>query len=279
MEMIVNKANRISKKIEKPIFVVGCCNSGTTILWRALKKHNELDGPETEGQDLQELPLCMRHFLGKKTFRMFAHPTFKYSYHLKENDFEKSVAQRLADLYAEHLEPGKRLIEKSPANLLRTRFLQSVFPDATFVIIVRNGIAVSEGIVRKRWYDPERPHMAGLKTTIEEASLQWHHANRIILQDKIYLKRYIMVKYEDLVKDTNKVLHSILNFCECSISDFPIPGFEKNLNAKQIARLSLTEKNAIHKIANKTLRYFGYNCLASINTNQIYKFTEKEFDK
>jgi hypothetical protein len=63
-------------ELVKPVFVFGCCNSGTTILWNAIKNHKDLVGPDIEGQDLEELPSFMKHHLGNSTFRMWAHHLF-----------------------------------------------------------------------------------------------------------------------------------------------------------------------------------------------------------
>lgn len=258
MQFFSINRNTSVRKLESPLFVIGCCNSGTTILWRALLSHRELSGPTCEGQDLKELPQCMKHHIGRQTFRMFAHPHFKGVYHLTEKDYDLEQAQRLAAVYAEHCEPGLRFIEKSPANSVRTRFLQSIFPNATFIIIVRNGMAVSEGIRRKRLYDPERQHMAGLSTTIDQAAEQWYHANRIIMEDMQFLKRCIMIKYEDLVSNTPKVLRSVLDFCKLDCQDFNFPKFETNHNIKQIERLTDVEKDIIYKITGNLLTELSY---------------------
>lgn len=256
-KQIISKKN-LQRKIRKPIFIVGCCNSGTTILWRALLGHKELDGPKIEGQDIKDLPKCMKHFLGKQTFRMFAHPKFNNAYHLTEENYENKLAEEVISVYAEHCAIGKRFVEKSPANSMRTRFLQSIFPDAYFVIVVRNGFAVSEGIVRKRLFDPERPHMAGLQTTIKEAAEQWLNANRILLQDRPYLERSIIIKYEDLVNKTTEIMHTVLRFCECDLTNIKFPKLENDLNKKQIGSLTLEEKNNIRTIAGDMLNYFDY---------------------
>ena len=249
----------VFNKINKPIFIVGCCNSGTTILWRALLSHTQLAGPQSEGQDISELPSCMQHFLGKQTFRMFAHTKFGGAYHLTEKDFDKNIAERLVAVYADHYEVDKRFIEKSPANSMRMRFLQSVFPDAAFIIMIRNGLAVSEGIRRKRWFDPDRPHMAGLNTSIKEAAKQWDNANRILIKDQKLLNKSMMIKYEDLVTDTSDVLNSVLNFLNLDAQDFFIPTFETDHNDKQIARLTESEIHVALQIISELSIKLGYS--------------------
>lgn len=238
--------------------MIGCCNSGTTILWQSLLSHAHLSGPPSEGQDLADIPDCMTHFLGKQTFRQWAHPKFKDSYRLTERNYEITLAERLTSIYADYWIPGTRFIEKSPPNLMRVRFLQSVFPNALFVMIVKNGLAVAEGIRRKRWYDPDRQHMAGLHTHLEDAAVQWCSANKILLEDRKFLKRSIVVRYEDLVTNPRKTLHKVLRFCELSYDGFPIPVFEIDHNQKQVGRLTGAEKAKVLAIESKVLADLGY---------------------
>ncbi len=201
----------------------------------------------------------MRHFLGKRTFRLFAHPQFRLAYRLTERDREKKLADRVAAVYSEHVAPGKRLIEKSPANSLRTRFLQSVFPDATFVIIVRNGLAVSEGIVRKRLSDPERPHLEGQRTTMTEAALQWAITNRVLLLERRFLRRSIMVTYDEVVSDTARTVRRILKYCGAEEPLTTLPRFEQNHDERQVARLSANEKQLIRTVDPALFRQLGYH--------------------
>ncbi len=253
--------NTIDNEIEKPIFVFGCCNSGTTILWEALKSHNGLLGPHVEGQDLEGLPASMRHHLGKSTFRLWANPKFKLCYYRTEEDYDQNERQELIRIYQEFEKPGKRFITKSPADTLRARLIQAYFPNAYFVGIVRNGYAVSEGIVRKRKSDPDRPQFEGLYTTIDEAAEQWFRANVIVVSHEKFLRRYKVVRYEDLVEDPQNVLSSVLEFCELDKTDLPVPSFDNTLNQKQISRLSGYEIETITRIAQPMLIHFGYEIL------------------
>jgi len=252
------KFNILDIELKKPIFIFGCCNSGTTILWNALKEHKDLSGPEVEGQDLEGLPDSMRHYLGKSTFRLWAHPKFKLCYYSTEKDYNEKDEKQIKEEYKRYLKHDTRLITKSPADTLRARLIQSYFPDAYFIDVIRNGYAVSEGIIRKRKYDSERPQFKGLYTTINEAAEQWFRANIITLSHKRFLKNYKIVKYEDLVENPKKTLLSILNFCVLDSTNFPIPIFDKNLNEKQISRLSEYEIETITKIAQPMLIHFDY---------------------
>lgn len=251
----------IESRIRKPIFVFGCCNSGTKILWQALKQHAELSGPDVEGQDLEDLPDSMKHFLGKATFRLWAHPKFKMAYYKTEDDYSEDDRKRIVEVYSRYLQPGTRFITKSPPDSMRARLIQAYFPDAYFVGIVRNGYAVSEGIVRKRWDDPERPQFKRMFTSIDEAAEQWLRANMVVVSQKDFLHRYKIIKYEDLVTNPEPVLHSVLDFCRLDNKGFPIPNFETSLNETQIGRLKDYEIETITRICQPMLIHHGYKLL------------------
>lgn len=256
------KKSNLEDKIEKPIFIFGCCNSGTTKLWQTLKNHQDTSGPDIEGQDLEGLPDSMRHYLGKATFRLWAHPKFKLCYYKTEEDYDENDRQKLIKVYQQFQKPEKRFITKSPADTLRARLIQAYFPDAYFIAIVRNGYAVSEGIVRKRKSDPERPQFEGLHTTIDEAAEQWFRANTIVASHEKFLRRYKVVRYEELVENPQDTLLSVLEFCGLSTDRFSIPCFDTALNQQQISRLSDYEIEVVTKIAQPMLIHYGYDVLS-----------------
>lgn len=233
------------RRVDAPIFVVGCCNSGTTILWKALRSHIDLAGPPMEGQDLVDLPPILRHFLGRQTFRMFAHPSFAGAYRATEADLSPLLADRIDAIYGEYSIAGCRFLEKSPANSLRTRFLQALYPEACFVIIRRNAFAVAEGIVRKRNLDPERPHMAGMRTTLTAATKQWFHANLQLLQDMPFLRRAVVIRYEDLVANPGDILRKVAAECDLNPGALEIPTFDIDRNELQIASLSKDQRQEL----------------------------------
>jgi len=244
-------------KITRPIFLFGCPNSGTTILWRALRSHPGLSGPGVEDQDIEGMPDSMRHHLGNATFRLWAHPKFGLAYYVTEEDYNEEDAQRLRIIYRKSLVPGTRLVVKSPAHTLRARLIQAYFPDACFVAIVRNGYAVAEGIVRKRKYDPDRPQFKGLATTTKEAAEQWFRANVVVVSHQQFLRNYLIVRYEDLVQNPETTLYQILDHCGLARTSIQV-NFEQGKNDEQITRLTREESDTITRIAGPMLQHFGY---------------------
>ena len=82
------------------------------------------------------------------------------------------------------------LLEKSPPNMLMTRFLQATFPgQARFVLVVRHPVAVA-GATQK--WSATRPH---------ELLRHWAIAHRTLAGDLPSLDHVAVVRYEQLVSD------------------------------------------------------------------------------
>lgn len=187
----------------KNIFIVGLHRSGTTLLADLLKSHPNISGfsntgfPMDEGQFLQTVfPIAKVYGgPGKFGFDKRSHLTEKSSL---LNDANKKKLQKEWSI---HWDLSKEyLLEKSPPNLLKTRFLQAVFPNSYFIYITRHPIAVS--------YATQKMSTAPLLTIFEH----WIHCNKIFMQDSKYLHHVHHIKYEDLVTAPKETLSGIYDF-------------------------------------------------------------------
>ncbi|MFA6410639.1 MAG: sulfotransferase [Candidatus Buchananbacteria bacterium] len=262
-----------SKDVFDPIFVIGCNNSGNSILAKALTSHPDLCGlPDLESpddygqyhhlemQDLPGMPKKLTHFLGKQTARLWASNQFQGALIVTENDFTPLIARQTRTTLGQYVQEEQRLVLTSPANLLRVRLLLAIFPDARFVATVRNPFPVVEGTIRKRLRDPQRPWISGMTTTVQEAAEQWENANVLLLQlQKFLSRRLLIVHYEDLVAKPKVTLNRVWAFLGLSGKGIKIPHFKPNLNQIQAQHLTQADCKLVQQICWPMMNYFGYH--------------------
>ena len=189
----------------KFIFLCGLHRSGTTPLFRILQGHPEISGfcntgaPEDEGQHLQTVFPAANRFGGPGRFGLVPEA------HLTEESalVTESNQQKLFEEWSRYWDVSKRcLLEKSPPNLIRTRFLQALFPDSYFIVLLRHPIAAC--LATRKW----------ASGSLESLFEHWLHCHHLFEIDRAYLNRVHVLKYEDLIRDTNVELATIYKFLE-----------------------------------------------------------------
>ncbi|PID56914.1 hypothetical protein CSB45_09665 [candidate division KSB3 bacterium] len=172
----------------KFLFIAGLHRSGTSILFKCLKEHPLISGfsdtghNEDEGQFLQTLFPTAKDFGGPGKFG------FQSEMHLTEMSSLLTDSNRIK-LFTEWKKfwdtTRPVLLEKSPPNLLKTRFLQAIFPNVYFVVIIRHPIAVS--YATQKWS----------KTDLKSLLRHWLWCHLIFFEDKKFLRNCLIIKYED----------------------------------------------------------------------------------
>ncbi|WP_121971331.1 sulfotransferase [Leptolyngbya sp. BC1307] len=128
------------------VFVCGLHRSGTSLLFKCIGEHPDISRfkdtgvPEDEGQHLQSVfkPASTYGGWGKFGFNKNAYLTEASSLVCDRNKARLfSEWQKFWDL------EKTLLLEKSPPNLIRMRFLQAMFPNSYFIVLKRHPIAVS----------------------------------------------------------------------------------------------------------------------------------------
>lgn len=185
------------------VFVCGLHRSGTSILHRVLRESPEVSGlrdtgvPEDEGQHLQTVFPTARAFGGPGRF------AFDPAAHLTEADAPDPARDRarlLREWGAYHDLSRRLFIEKSPPNLVRTRYLQAVFPGARFVFVIRHPAVVA--LATEKWTG----------TTHLEMMLHWQAAHLTMLADLPHLAHSLVLRYEDLAGAFEPNLARICDF-------------------------------------------------------------------
>jgi hypothetical protein len=185
------------------VFIGGLHRSGTSTIFRCLREHPLISGfsdtgvSEEEGQHLQSVYPPATAYGGPGRFG------FRPEAHLTENSDLVTNGNRL-QLFEEwqtHWDLAKPvLLEKSPSNLIRTRFLQAMFPNPYFVIVTRHPIAVS--YATQKWST----------TPLDELIEHWLVCYERFERDKRHIGRLLTVKYEDFVKEPQIALKTIYSF-------------------------------------------------------------------
>ena len=192
-------------KSHKFIFIGGLHRSGTSLLSKCLSDHPEISGfkdtgvSQDEGQLLQSVYPPAKVYGGPGVFG------FDPASYLNETSplISSKNAEKL------FLEWGKYwtlnrpfLLEKSPPNLIHSRFLQALFPNSYFIMILRHPIAVS--YATQKWS----------KSLINSLIAHWLVCHEKFYSDQSFLKNLIMIKYEDFVSEPYFVMKRIYEFLD-----------------------------------------------------------------
>lgn len=181
----------------KWVFIMGCTNSGTSLLHYLLGSHPDIASLPREGQFLTNaLPQPDHYEVG----RMWTEKIDLFR--ATEADRGKYDAVRLIHDWANNFDKitASTVLEKTPQNAIRSRWLQSVFKNSYFIAVARDGRAVAEGISRKEGVD------------IDRGIAHWIKANTIMLDDASFLKNFKLVRYEDLTAKPNEVALGLFKF-------------------------------------------------------------------
>lgn len=246
---------------EKWVFIVGCYNSGTTLLSELMSRHPDISGIPTEGHFITDQ--FVKDFdIGLPRMWVDREDMFR----LTEDDEGPDVV-RLKKEWGMRLDLSKKvLLEKSPPNAARTRWFQKHFENAHFIGLVRNGYAVAEGISRKG--DPKHIKEGW---PIERSARQWARSNEVLEQDAEHLEHFTWVKYEDLAADPKGTLNRLAEFL--GLPPFPESAYSdsfkiherndsvKDLNQVSIDRLNADQIESINEVAGHQLKKHGYELL------------------
>lgn len=248
---------------EKWVFIVGCYNSGTTLLTSILGRHPDISILPAEGTNLtDQLPRPEKFGWN----RMWCRCQDKML--PGKNPNGKKIAKRIRSQWAFSFEDRPVLLEKSPANTARMPFLNRHFQPAYFIYIIRNGYAVAEGLRRR-----SRPKKFGRKRygdhyPIELCAEQWAITDRVMQQDADKLERLLLIRYEDLAEKPETTLKTVTDFLNISQIDreniktaWDVHGETsriKNMNYASFDRLLEQDIASIEAVAGDVLRNYGY---------------------
>ena len=251
---------------DKWVFIVGCYNSGTTLLSTILGNHPDIAVLPYEGVVLTD---------GLPRPESFGWNRMWYKCQKEmvpaKNGRGERIARRIRRQWSFLFADRPVLLEKSIANTARTPFLNRHFRPAYFIYMIRNGYAAAEGIRNRakprKWGRDE----FGEKYPIELCAEQWAVSDRVMAADAKQLDRLMTVRYESFTENPAKSMADITKFLEIApmadetlTRSWRIHGYDspiRNMNAESLARLSRDEIKRIEAVAGDVLEKYSYTCL------------------
>lgn len=247
-----------------PFFIVGSGRSGNTLLRKLLNNHSTVSIPP----ETYVLGKVIKKYRQQRTMRwidlveyIFSsfefHPefeTFKISLSplvqelkiaSKKNRNLAFMINRFYHYYAEQIESDcKRWGDKTPLNTFALERIYSVFPDAKFINIIRDGCDVVSSYVR-----------AGIYQSFEDAAKRWRISTELV--EKFYKNHHdavLNVRYEELVTQPTSILRDICRFLGLN--------FESQM---------LEENTNYHKLGDVEIRAHHANVLNPVSASSIGK--------
>lgn len=206
----------------KPVFVVGCQRSGTTLLRLMLNKHSMLSIPEEshfiidifkEFQDVSheyEISELDRETL----FRVIVGVPRFATWNLADDvvraivfsSKNKTIPDVINALFELKTSCDNNCIwgDKTPEYTMYLNKIHDMFPSAIYIHIVRDGRDVVDSFKAAKWYG----------WSIYQRTRHWmqYTSTAESFGQFIGRKNFICIRYEDLVLDTANTLEKICNF-------------------------------------------------------------------
>jgi hypothetical protein len=295
---------------KRPVFIVVFAYGGSNLLLNLLRSHPDLCSPRGELNEVfkgkpdeppaTRLAKCLRYlpcvlaegrdifgvndWAPRRPFRAFTRrlvDRILFNEKLRARAESQNYYKDENTLYKDEEIRASRLLAKNLDGLtFLTPELSRMYPDATFIAMVRNGFAVCEGHARR-----------GHK--LEEFAKYYEKGCRLMLEHSRTIPRYHIIRYEDLLADPREVLRKIYRLADLDIglvrkvrleakrvmeedgSRQVVRGgewkqmfwygldefhthFRGDANENQIKRLSEEQKDLIQSRCASSLKQFGY---------------------
>jgi protein-tyrosine sulfotransferase len=270
-----------------PIFIGGFTRSGTTLLRYIIDSHPHITcGPESKNF-IPELRLCIDKILGsdilKKSLKNFM---------LTEGDIYRFVGREPISSFFDPtriFQNKLRWASKTPTNCLHFDFLGRAFPDAYFILMIRDGRDCVCSLDKVEWAG----RILADQCAFDSATRSWAEWTTTAMTHGQNLERYIEVHYESLTSNPRIEIQRILDFLEEPWHDNLLAHFKRSYVHEVLAderntegakkpiettsvgrwQIEMTEKQVKRfcTIAGSLLQELGYEVGANLPKGDAYK--------
>jgi hypothetical protein len=192
-------------KNKKVIFIGGIHRSGTTPLMKLLgsspkisiHKNTGIPGGEDEGQHIQTV-------YGSDSKRGNIHSMCLSKNKNHKTEICELITNenriKLMKEWSKYWDLSKQiLVEKTPMNLIQTRFLQEMVPNSYFINIIRHPLCAVRALYKWNNYN----------WITETALNNWISGYDILYSDMKFLKNHLLIRYEDFAENPNRIIREI----------------------------------------------------------------------
>ena len=201
---------------------------------------------------------------------------------LTELDTNKKSSHLIRTLFANMLICSRKrvIVEKTPINNFRVRFINSIFNDAKYIYIYRNGIEVARSIEetaeRIEWFGHDDykwsqlrqyameqniyPCMEGFpKDNYERGLLEWRLSNEYVREflGELPAGRHVEISYANFVEEPRVVINKLIEFMRINRHDCVYDYLDENIGRKSsIANMDYIDDRS-HAIAGPLIQING----------------------
>lgn len=178
----------MSNELRPPIILFGNTRSGTTIVQKIMSAHPDIVS-----------------WYEPNALWLYGDPGRIHD-EFDDSDATKKVKRYIRKKFFKYqkLNGNRVILEKTPQNILRIRYVREIFPEATFLLIVRNPFSFISSVEYK-WQRPVTGR--GVVRRLKDTPIsQLHHWVRRYIVQQIY-KRVLKKKYLSIWGPRYKGIH------------------------------------------------------------------------
>jgi hypothetical protein len=237
--------------LDRPVFVLGMQGGGTTLIARSLLRHPSVvsisgnssywvatDEMGVVRNRMRRLPRALwgsahrsdleHPSFGAEHASVFAGDELYPAYRNTADDATPADAERLQRFIREHIavyarDPqDARFVDKTHTYTVKIPYVDRLLEghDPLFLLVLRNPYTMCHRAVRRK-----PPSWRGLsdEERLRVVAEHWANSNRLALQDGPRTRRFLAVRFEDFVRDPERIVRAVCAFAGLDYDDALVP--------------------------------------------------------